>query len=200
MRERGHEFNVSGHETYVVVNSKHYTIRCREKCYRQTITEGSWTRTGLVPNGKLSLKLDGLYDKEWNDTRTPIEDKLAQIVAAFELKAEDDIAREARWKDDREESQKRQEIKDRLEAEIAWGRQRVEILKSHAVEWNQAHQMKAFIKEIEKNISLTELVPEQVIDWLDWANRIEESTNPLSKGVNHLVNQYSSTSNEDRLS
>ncbi len=63
---RAHKIFIENNSTVLVIDEEKYKLRFREKHTRQDIPDERWATTELVPNDKLSIKFDDLYDKEWN--------------------------------------------------------------------------------------------------------------------------------------
>ncbi|WP_066219626.1 hypothetical protein [Formosa haliotis] len=92
MEIRGYGITAS-RKTTIVLKTQSYNIRLIEKHKRvKRETNNSWPEFDLVPTGNLCLKIDRSYPiKEWGDTKTTVlEDKIADILAWIELKAEED--------------------------------------------------------------------------------------------------------------
>ena len=90
---RGHDIIIRKRKTILIVEGEEYKIRIVEKREKVVDRSGKYEELHWVPNGKLSLKIDSWDPQEWCDTKTKrLEDQLPELVAAFELRAEKDIA------------------------------------------------------------------------------------------------------------
>lgn len=186
-RLRGHDIVIKGRDTIVIVEGEEYKIKIREKCNRVIDTFGYFGGHVLVPNGKLSLKIDYWDGKEWYDTKAKsLEDKLPKVVAAFELKAQKDIAQREEWRLERIEAKRLRKIKENKQARIRWENMKVKILQKHSVKWNESRTLFNFINEIEKQKNLSK----KQENWINWAKKEAENLNPLSNGIDGLIDLY----------
>ena len=181
---------VSDNRTKVKINDETYSVKLREKCNRKIVSESRWNHTELVLNGTLSLKLDHVYEtKEWKDGRLPLEKQLTRIVAALEIRAEDDRKKKIKWEGARKEQERVRAIEERLKAEREWEDKKVEILLSHAAKWRQARDVGQFIAAVE-NYSIEQPEIADIAEWVDWAKCARKSVDPLSRGIKKLLEQY----------
>jgi len=184
---RGHEIIIRGSETILKVEGEEYKIRIREKSNRVANTSDWFRTTDLVPNGKLSLKIDDYNSKEWCDTKTKsLEDQLSKIVAAFELRAQKDIADREEWKLIRIEQERLRKIEENKQAKILWEKKKIKMLQNHSIKWNESRNLSLFINELEKQKNLSK----EQEDWINWAKNVVEYLNPLSNGIDELIDQY----------
>ena len=187
-KARGHLWEINRSDTQININGEKYRVRCREKTNRQIIETGSsWSRSELVPNGVLSLKLDNFHDKEWKDGKIPLEKQLSKIMAAFELKAEDDKNRRAEIKAYREERDRIDAIHNLELAKQKWEEKKVDILKKRAEQWNQLQQVKMFIDALESN---PQEKTDKVIEWIKWAREQQKELDPLSGNLEDFVTKF----------
>jgi len=192
---RGHDIIIKGRDTILIVEGEEYKIKIREKCSRVIAAPDHYKETDLVPNGKLSLKIDYRYNTEdWSDTKTKsLGDQLPKLVAAFELRAQKDIAdrekRKLRWA----EEASLKAIEEKKQAKFRWEGKKHEILHEHSMKWNKAQNLFNFIKEIEKQKSLSK----KHEDWIVWAKKEAENLNPLSNGIDELIDLYEFKDNAD---
>ena len=116
----------------IIISGEKFPIRLREKHNRQSVKDGSWITSELVPNDKLAIIFDDFHGKEWVDSSSILlEDKLPQIVAFFEIRA-------VQEKEDRKKQEIRQreyerelEIERKIKAEkvldwIKWAKTKVD--------------------------------------------------------------------------
>jgi len=91
---RGHDIVIRKRKTILIVEGEEYKIRIVEKREKVVNRSGKYEEFHWLPNGKLSLKIDSWDPQEWCDAKTKrLEDQLPGLVAAFELRAEKDIAK-----------------------------------------------------------------------------------------------------------
>ena len=73
-----------------------------------------WKEAKYFPSGKLTLKLDSLYNYTWSDSKTTlIETKLPNILAYFELRAKRDLKKREESEIWHKEFKRKQKIKTR---------------------------------------------------------------------------------------
>jgi len=187
MKLRGHEIYIDTHATKIIVFDEKYVIRLREKGNRVTNSEGSYPTSQNVPNGKLSIKLDESYKSvEWTDGSKRLEEQLARIIAAIELKALKDIEYQKQLEIGWAEQARQRKIREAEQAEIKWSNHKVDMLLEHSKKWTEAQNLVNFISEIERNGNLTE----EQCDWIAWSKRVVIYLDPLSKGVENLIDKY----------
>jgi len=187
-KARGHQWEINRSDTKITINGEKYGVRCREKTNRQIIETGSsWSRSELVPNGILSLKLDDLYDKEWKDGKIPLEKQLSKIMAAFELKAEDDKIRRAEIEAYWEERDRINAIHKLELARQEWEEKKGDVLKQFAEQWNKSEQVRKFIDAVESN---PREKTDKVVDWINWAKEQQKMLDPLSEGLEDFVGKF----------
>lgn len=189
LMKRGHEIINEGHATLIIVDGERYKIRFREKHTReQFIDDRSWSYSELIPNGKLSLKYDDLYDKEWSDKATPLESHLTNIIAFFEIKAVEDKEKRERWRIEKIEDERKRLLEQKLRAEKEWEETKVQMLLEDSKTWKKAFDLRAFIHDVESKSSNP---TEEVKDWLAWAKEKLDKLDPISNGIESLINKYS---------
>lgn len=185
LAKRGHLVKIEDRETVVIIDGEKFHVQFREKCTRQLMKNSSWGATELVPNGKLSMKLDYPYScmgREWIDGSPLIEDQLAKIVAYMELKAEQEKRereeREQRWADQR----KLKELEEQRNAVEEARKQKALKLIDDASKWQAAKKIQLFIAEVESR-GAGEVMTSEVHEWIEWAKNVQASLNPLSKDI-----------------
>ena len=151
------------------------------------LVTGKYEEFHWVPNGKLSLKIDSWDPQEWCDAKTKrLEDQLSELVAAFELRAEKDIADREKWKLERMEELRLIEVEENKEAKVRWEYKNVEMLRKDSMRWSEARNLSNFIHELEKHKDLSK----EQEDWIIWAKGVVADLDPLSEGVGELMDQY----------
>lgn len=187
LRKRGHEIIIEGNETKIIVDGEKYKVRFREKHTRESYKDGTWTNSVLIPNGKLSIKFDDLYDKEWVDKSTPLEKQLSKVIAFFEIRAVQDNEQRERRRIAQEKADIQREIERKLKVERDWEEKKIQILKGQASEWRKANELQVFIQAVE---SKSTNPPQNVKDWLKWAKEKQAELDPLSSGTDALIEGY----------
>lgn len=183
---RGHDVIIENQKTLLIVDGEKFPIRFREKHNRQIIPDKNWTRTEMIPNDKLSIKFDDLYDKEWIDKRTPLENQLPKILAFFEIRSVEEKEKRERWRIAREEAERQREIERKIQAQREWEAKKQDILISQADKWSKAKNLRAFIENIEKINENSSKVNE----WIKWAKLQLEELDPLSNGIESFVSLF----------
>ncbi|MEZ5001439.1 MAG: hypothetical protein R2730_00265 [Chitinophagales bacterium] len=185
--DRGHTIKIQDNHTVLEVLGEEYKIRVREKSNRIIDNSYRWSSTKLVPNGKLSLKIDSFLSKEWTDTKNiKLEDQLPKLVAAFELLAERDIVERKEREIYRENQARLRKIEEEKQAKIKWENQKARILIEHSKNWNEAQIINAFVAEIASKDQLTE----KQLKWITWAKKVAMEFDPLSNGLDNLLDKY----------
>lgn len=187
LRKRGHEIIIEGNETKVIVDDEQYKIRFREKHTREYFNDKTWRYSELIPNGKLSIKFDDLYDKEWADKSKPLEKQLSKVIAFFEIRAVQDKDQRERRRIAQEKADIQREIQRKLQAERDWEEKKVQILLEHSSQWHKAKDLNEFIKEVEAKSSTP---TKEVKHWLKWAKEKQAQLDPLSEGSESLIDKY----------
>lgn len=114
---RGHEVILEDQKTKLVVDGEKFPIRFREKHTRQIIPDDRWSSSELIPNDILSLKYDDLYDKEWTDKGTLLEEQLPRILAFFEIRFVQEKEQRECWRIAQIEAERKREIERKLQAQ-----------------------------------------------------------------------------------
>jgi hypothetical protein len=183
---RGHKILIENNSTVLVVDEEKYKLRFREKQTRQDIPNERWATTELVPNDKLSIKFDDLYDKEWIDKGILLEGQLTKVLAFFELRSIQDKEQRERRRIAQEESDRKRELERKLQARRGWEAKKEAILITRSKEWNKAEELKKFISKIENSNDLNQ----KTKDWLEWANKQVYELNPLTNGIDSFIAQF----------
>lgn len=200
LRARNHILELRSDVLFITYNKEGRGLRIWEKRTMQKSDE-RYGSTKFVPNGNLALKFGKSYfEKEWSDGKQLLEDKLVTIVAEIELILE----KEAKERDDRKiywaEQEKLQKEKDKLKAIKEWESKKVDLLIEHASRWSQSQQIESFILEVEEKIKQEKNRLPSTEVWLKWAKSICNELNPLSVGVNELLDSYEFKDQESDLS
>jgi hypothetical protein len=107
MQQRGHHFEATDQESYLMIWRSRYTLSLREGT---TIIpdKDSWRRPTFMPTGVFTIQFDHWGKMTMKDGQKTIEQQLAKIIARVEIKA----LEERRW---REENERQQAIKEEKE-------------------------------------------------------------------------------------
>ena len=191
LRARNHEIKANQRATTLIIDGETFHIKLMEKYTRKVIKSEPWKQTELVPTGLLALKLVHPYsNKEWVDGKLPLEQQLIKIVAALEIRAENEKEERARREKYWAEQDRLKEIEKRLAAERAWEHKKVEILLSQAEKWKQANDLTLFISAVENKMMEATGASASTQSWPEWAKAVKESIDPLAGGLDSLLAQY----------
>jgi hypothetical protein len=187
-------------QTSVVIFDEKVEISLKEKVHRlpHVLTQKeiekqkrySWERPGpwdYEPTGRLTLSIGGYvpdgFRKNWSDTKKrELEILLGDFVKAVYrvalTKRDRTIEQEEdkrRWQ---EELRRRQEEAERLERE----KKRLLDLEDQAERWVKAEKLRAYLKEVEKVVTingLSEIQGVPVQEWMRWALEHADRIDPL---------------------
>lgn len=184
--------------TEVVIDDQGIRIKIEEKSKltAKVLTErwgnyDYYTRE-YTPTEELSLVIDNYcwgcgIRKVWRDGKTSkVEEKLGEFVSALfqhaEYKKQEELRREAEkleWERQRKEK-KYNEACEKLE------KQMLEDLKKQSSDLMHSRKLKNYIDEV-KNLAKKQYkntnYPEELTEWIKWAESYTEELNPLSKGL-----------------
>jgi hypothetical protein len=187
LRKRGHDLIVRSDATCVVVLQQELKIYCREKTKRVPAND-KWRSHVFVPSGLLLLKLDGLYGREWVDSVTKqIEEQIPSMLIKFEEEAR----RLNEWKANAEQERLKRETKLKLEkewqekhnTELAASR----ILFQRAMRWEKSLMLRKYIDELEARIPKDTQVPEEMLQYIEWAQKKADWYDPFLNAADELL-------------
>ncbi len=189
LRIRGHNIQVEGHETRVIINGQTLKVVFREKCTRERQEQG-WTN--LKPTGLLSLKCEQVFiSREWTDGSELIEEKLPKILYDLELIS---IRLRERyqylkkgWDKRDEEIRLAKEYQHRKEKELVDFKD----LLHQAYSWREAKILREYINEIEAKAIAQESLSDDLKDWLKWARQKADWFDPLIMAKDELLDGVS---------
>ncbi|HKM93929.1 MAG TPA: hypothetical protein VJY41_09770 [Prolixibacteraceae bacterium] len=185
-RARKHDVIIENNETFAVIFGEKLPIRFKEKAKIVYETDSyGWKNRQYHPSGILAfVYVNSSYNqKEWLDGKKPLESRLAEILAYFEIdakkKIEERIEREKRHKIEAEERERQQELKRKKEDEI----KKIKVLINMANNWKQAQIMREYIKALENN----EDVDIQKMNWVPWAKQKIEWFDPFTQSKDEIL-------------
>lgn len=88
LKRKGYDIRIESNETILLINQQQIKIALREKTKVVQTGTKSWERTN-EPIGKFVLKIESWGSKEWTEGNFSLEEKLPEIIAGIELKAEE---------------------------------------------------------------------------------------------------------------
>lgn len=182
LNQRGHNLIVEAEKTYAVVNKEKLGLRCRETLKRAINEKDSWQTYDYIPSGKLSLKLEDSYPKkEWKDVKNrKLEDQLANILTALELKSKEIKIRRAK----REEWQRQYDIERKKEKELKERRQQeinnLKELFNTSQLLHKANLMRDYINTVKERALKNGTLDNELNNWIVWANKKADWIDPLT--------------------
>lgn len=145
------------------------------------------TKWDYKPTGLLSLRIDtwafeGIR-KNWNDGKSKVvEDGLKEflinLVTIADLKRQRKLENEERERRRQDERKTREELERLCQEE----QKRLQDLENQALRWTKASQLRAYVIEVEKNVSRSDLPTERMerlASWLQWAREHADRIDPL---------------------
>jgi hypothetical protein len=190
LRKRGHQITIENRETVVRVDEEEFMVKVREKRNRTLRENDPYPRYDFIPNGKLMIKVSRSYDhKEWMDGAKPVEKYLSNSIAYMEIQAEKRKKELAEYREIQKEQEKIRAEQARQQALKELENKKVELLSFHAEAWRKATELQNFISEVEGQ-SQQKPISNDAKEWLEWARAIVNTSNPLSHGIEVLVDQY----------
>lgn len=181
VEKRGHQVTIDS-VTRVVIKKQSYSIRVIEKHKRvKSKSNYSWDTFDLEPTGNMCLKIDNAYpQKEWSDGKSKsLEDRLIDILAWLEMKAEDDIQaaieREIWSKKIQEERKIQEELQRQKDEEFA----KIEELFQSATRLHKAQHLRNFIKEFEEYAIKLNTLDGSKKEWIKWAREKADWYDPF---------------------
>jgi len=182
LRYRNHDIVIENRTTYAVIKDVKIEMALREKMRIERVKEKNWDwlTNKYFPTDKFILKVGWSYRaREFVDGSKMLEERLADILADLELRAEKEIERRIRREKERiiEEERRRieKELRERKEKEIS----EFKNLLNSFDQWQQARNLREYILAIEeKNKRERKLSPE-LKEWINWAKQKADWFDPL---------------------
>ncbi len=183
-KARGHQWELTSLDNRITVNGETYYVNFLEKSnWGEHEVFGSKSSI-LIPNGILSLKLSR---REYKDGKIPLEQQLPKIMAAIELRAEDDKIRGAESAAHMEECLRLAAIRERGIAKQKWDENKIDVLKQFADQWHLSQKVKGLIDAVE---SSSKEKTNKVLEWIKWAKEQEKILDPLSGSLDDFVTKF----------
>ena len=182
MKQRGHHFRVTDHESYLVLGKAEMEMKLTELSTRVTIEGTAYPQTETHPNGRLAMKF-----KRWGTTteikdgKDPLEQQLSRLIAKLEILGEQFRLQEIEW-----EKQRAVAAAKRLQEEAFKARRSAEFsafqqaLKDSA-RWQQTVQLRAYIEHIGQKATENNQLTQELQVWLDWIKAKADWLDPLVK-------------------
>jgi len=182
LRYRNHNVVVENSTTYAVIKDVKIEIALREKMRIERVKEKNWAwlTNKYFPTDTLIFKVDRYsHIREFVDGSERLEERLAEILADLELRAEMEIERRIRREKERiiEEESKRiaRELRERKEKEIDNFKHLLKMFDR----WHQARNLREYIKAVEETKNREGELSNDFKEWIQWANNKADWYDPL---------------------
>lgn len=185
---RGHNINVEGNETKVIIRDIPLKIRLREPQKVIDVPKKyTWESRTLKPTGTLCFSYDmwgRSTGKEWYDSNsTKLEDKLAVIMAFLELKAGEEIRIKEKAELNRLIWERKEELRKQKEELINNERIAYNTLMIEADRWSKFEKLSNYIHELEKENSKPK-------EWIEWAKQKAKWLDPRNDVEDEILGKY----------
>ena len=161
------------------------SIYIREKSNAvDTTSDYGWKSRELVPNGKLSVKVQRFGTFEFTDTNKSIEeDKNEKILIKIESKFQEMFKKRQQWK---LHEQKQEDLR---KIELAKQKLKEDELNKFTGFYNDAHRWKKFtiLKEYHTFLESQENKSAELQEWLSWAKSKLDWYNPMVELEDELL-------------
>ncbi|MCK5633392.1 hypothetical protein KAH94_06560, partial [bacterium] len=166
-------------------------IALREKMRIERVMERNWLTNKYYPTDKFILKVDQSYKaREFVDGSKRLEERLPDILADLELRADKEIKRRIQREKERkiEEERKRieKELRERKENEI----NNFKEFKSSFDRWQQAQNMREYISAVEEKYRIEGELSQEQKEWIQWAQDKSNWYDPLVNREDELLGKY----------
>lgn len=139
----------------------------------------------------LAFKCGYLHPKEWKDGKLKIEERLAEILAYLELKAEkknkERIEREEFWAKRDEEERLKKELQERKEKEYSDFKNLIKL----SARWRETKDLREYISAFEQVALNRGVNVQEVAKWTDWAHKKANWYDPFIETEDELLGKYS---------
>ena len=194
LRSRKHDIIADHFTTYTKIGDEHVKFRLREK-QRLSDVKTSYGGRQYESTGEFVFVIDiGPYTrKEVKDGHEPIETKISTIIAMLELEGkrmkEERIAYEI-WRKEMDEQQRiERELKDRQDKEAHAFKK----LFLQAIRLHQTNILRNYIHTVEENAVKNGTVSEELMTWMNWAERKVSWYDPLINDPDPLLTDHHKT-------
>lgn len=194
-RQRGHKVEVRTNEKYsnynatkIIVEGRIFNVCIRETRKRVKIkSTASWYYSAYESTGVLSLRIEELDKHQWSDGKViKLEDKLASILAYFEIRAKKEIQE----KIEIEAWHKEYELKKKNENDLKKKRSKelnqFKSLIMASKRWEDSIRMRDYIKATLKASANDQEKNEKIASWAKWAMNKVDWYDPLIEKEDEL--------------
>lgn len=156
-------------------------VSTAEDLARQKRWLGSPPKYVEVPTGRLRLRFEhGWHKLEFEDDKTPLEERLNSIVLSLALKVLEKIRPEA-------ERRAEEEKRHREEEHQRWlFRQKCDRFDAAFRAWRDQQDRLQFVRALEASLLSVDNPSEQVLEFVAWTRRYVEWADPLTKFFNAI--------------
>lgn len=186
MQQRGHHFEGTDRESYLMIWKSRYTLSLREGT---TIIpdKDSWRRPTFIPTGVFTIQFDHWGKMTMKDGQKTIEQQLAKIIARVEIKA----LEERRWREENERQQAIREEKERQQT-LAEERKKNELESFRTVikdaqRWKVTEMVRAYIGAVENEATDNNGRTLELLAWLGWVKKKTDWFDPLVNGADEWL-------------
>jgi hypothetical protein len=189
LQYRGHKVVVEDRDTYIVVNDHKFKVLLRERTKREMYRENNRDQSRYIPTGSLYFQHHRFYpQKEWKEGKEKIEKQIANIVAYFEVRGEEErlerIESEKRKEKKKEEERLLKEFEEKQEREL-------EVFKTvlqDSERWHKSVNLRNYITEVEAKAIAASNVTEELKAWIDWAKKKADWYDPFIGKEDDILN------------
>lgn len=188
MRTREHQFVSIDGVIHIIVFGQEYWILCKEKQKRVLVKDKYGTNKELKPTGLLSLQIgESYHSKEWSEGKSPIEEKVASIVASIEYRGwkdrEDRIEMEKQWAINAEKERIEKELQSRKEKEFSGF---LDLFKK-AERHEKAEVIRRYIQNLEDYAITNNKLTEELKGKIEWARKKADWYDPFIESHDELL-------------
>lgn len=171
-----------------VIEDVKFEFNLREK--NEQVTFRSWHNSEFKTTGLFSYKIGRYHGKVWNDGKTQIEDRLAEILVYLESEA-------IRIKQEKVKAAEERQVWEEKERIIREQQQRIEKEKSdfkdlyqQTKRWQRARFMREYLIAYEQNAKEKGGLSDEVQNWIGWARDKVDWYDPFVNKEDKLSGLY----------
>lgn len=189
LRSRGHSIKFRNDDTYAVISDEDFKIKLMET-HRRIKKDDKWGSSEYITTGKLAFKFIDYHGQEWTDGKKPIEERLAEILAKFELEAQREKEQRAKYAEERRIREEKERIAREEQARRHRELNNFKSLYTKAKQWHRARFMRDYLKSIKENAIATDTLTDDLMNWLQWANEKVDWYDPLVNKKDQFLDYF----------
>lgn len=201
LEKRGHEFSIKRSKITILGETYFFNLRETNKRVKKK-SDSIWREYEYVyeSTGMLCFKVYSFIPlKEWYDSQSiPLEEKLINIIAWLEVKAEEDeqkrINREIRHKEQEELRKKEEALQQLKDAEL----EKFKMVLDTATRWHKSQYLRNYIKEYEAYVIKTQTLDADKKKWIQWAEEKADWYDPFVEKEDELLGDINKDSLEPK--